>query len=86
MENIFIFCYFYNTLGVPSEGVIAVYNFILHLIAGTDKGVDGRLKLDYTLYTKFWSLQDFFRNPVQCFQKAPWKMFTTVYDFFFIYS
>lgn len=44
---------------------------------GTDKGVDGRLKLDYTLYTKFWSLQDFFRNPVQCFQKAPWKMYTT---------
>ncbi|XP_042229882.1 THO complex subunit 1-like isoform X2 [Homarus americanus] len=40
------------------------------------KGGDNRLCLDYTLYTKFWSLQDFFRNPVQCFQKAPWKMFT----------
>ncbi|XP_071543849.1 THO complex subunit 1 isoform X3 [Panulirus ornatus] len=39
-------------------------------------GGDGRVHLDYTLYTKFWSLQDFFRNPVQCFQKAPWKMFT----------
>ncbi|KAG0719412.1 THO complex subunit 1 [Chionoecetes opilio] len=33
-------------------------------------------RLDYTLYTKFWSLQDFFRNPSQCFQKAPWKVFT----------
>lgn len=33
-------------------------------------------RLDYTLYTKFWSLQDFFRNPAQCFQKAPWKVFT----------
>ncbi|KAK8399992.1 hypothetical protein O3P69_002993 [Scylla paramamosain] len=33
-------------------------------------------RLDYTLYTKFWSLQDFFRNPGQCFQKAPWKVFT----------
>ncbi|KAK3886475.1 hypothetical protein Pcinc_009346 [Petrolisthes cinctipes] len=37
---------------------------------------DGAPRLDYTLYTKFWSLQDFFRNPVQCFQKAPWKVFT----------
>lgn len=36
----------------------------------------GGVTLDYTLYTKFWSLQDFFRNPPQCFQKAPWKMFT----------
>ncbi|XP_064117080.1 THO complex subunit 1-like [Macrobrachium nipponense] len=36
----------------------------------------GGVSLDYTLYTKFWSLQDFFRNPPQCFQKAPWKMFT----------
>ncbi|XP_045612877.1 THO complex subunit 1 isoform X2 [Procambarus clarkii] len=41
-----------------------------------EKGEETRLRLDYTLYTKFWSLQDFFRNPVQCFQKAPWKMFT----------
>nr|XP_053647293.1 THO complex subunit 1-like isoform X1 [Cherax quadricarinatus] len=41
-----------------------------------EKGEENRLRLGYTLYTKFWSLQDFFRNPVQCFQKAPWKMFT----------
>jgi len=32
--------------------------------------------LDYTLYAKFWALQDFFRNPPQCFQKPNWKMFT----------
>ncbi|XP_068156737.1 THO complex subunit 1 [Drosophila tropicalis] len=33
------------------------------------------LKIDYDLYCKFWSLQDFFRNPNQCYSKAQWKMF-----------
>nr|CAG4648545.1 EOG090X0324 [Polyphemus pediculus] len=30
---------------------------------------------DYNLYKKFWSLQDFFRNPNQCYTKIPWKTF-----------
>uniref|UniRef100_A0A6A7FRD8 THO complex subunit 1-like n=1 Tax=Hirondellea gigas TaxID=1518452 RepID=A0A6A7FRD8_9CRUS len=38
---------------------------------------DSKPALDHTLYTKFWALQDFFRNPIQCYQDAPWQMFTT---------
>ncbi|XP_065354292.1 THO complex subunit 1 [Calliphora vicina] len=56
----------------------------------TDYGIDGKdlddtlediedipIKIDYNLYCKFWSLQDFFRNPNQCYSKASWKMFQT---------
>uniref|UniRef100_A0A1A9VLK4 Death domain-containing protein n=1 Tax=Glossina austeni TaxID=7395 RepID=A0A1A9VLK4_GLOAU len=35
------------------------------------------IRIDYNLYCKFWSLQDFFRNPNQCYSKASWKMFQT---------
>ncbi|XP_032875528.1 THO complex subunit 1 isoform X2 [Amblyraja radiata] len=31
--------------------------------------------IDYNLYRKFWSLQDFFRNPLQCYEKIFWKTF-----------
>lgn len=34
--------------------------------------------VDYAFYTKFWSLQDFFRDPLKCFSKAQWKKFSTV--------
>lgn len=58
----------------------------------TEYGVDGKdlddtledtvedipIKIDYNLYCKFWSLQDFFRNPNQCYSKAQWKMFQAV--------
>nr|CAG4646899.1 EOG090X0324 [Megafenestra aurita] len=37
--------------------------------------VEQSLKNDYNLYRKFWSLQDFFRNPNQCYTKIPWKTF-----------
>lgn len=36
------------------------------------------LKTDYNLYKKFWSLQDYFRNPNQCYTKIPWKTFCSV--------
>ena len=36
------------------------------------------MKTDYNLYKKFWSLQDFFRNPNQCYTKIPWKTFCSV--------
>merc|ERR1712038_316602 len=32
--------------------------------------------IDYNLYKKFWSLQDYFRKPTQCYEKVPWKTFT----------
>ncbi|XP_074843452.1 THO complex subunit 1 isoform X2 [Carettochelys insculpta] len=33
------------------------------------------IPIDYNLYRKFWSLQDYFRNPVQCYEKILWKTF-----------
>ena len=36
------------------------------------------LNIDYALYKKFWTLQDFFRNPQQCYEKIRWKTFATV--------
>ena len=38
---------------------------------------DGRdLNIDYALYSKFWQLQDFFRNPIQCYEKSKWLLFS----------
>lgn len=34
--------------------------------------------IDYNLYRKFWSLQDFFRKPGQCYEKKPWSIFIAV--------
>ena len=34
------------------------------------------LNIDYNLYSKFWKLQDFFRNPIQCYQKDKWLEFS----------
>ena len=34
--------------------------------------------VDYNLYRRFWSLQDYFRKPVQCYDKIPWKQFVAV--------
>lgn len=35
-------------------------------------------KIDYNLYCRFWSLQDFFRNPNTCYNKIQWKTFVAV--------
>lgn len=43
-------------------------------IAGSKKNI----VIDYSLYCKFWSLQDFFRNPTQCYNKVQWKLFCSV--------
>lgn len=56
---------------------------------GTDIGdalVDSenvQVKIDYNLYCKFWALQDFFRNPNQCYNKVEWKTFASVSIFIF---
>lgn len=36
------------------------------------------MPIDYNLYTKFWSLQEFFSKPNNCFDKQSWKTFTNV--------
>lgn len=43
-----------------------------------ENGSGSQLKIDYNLYCKFWALQDFFRNPNQCYNKVQWKMFAAV--------
>lgn len=42
-----------------------------------------QVKIDYNLYSKFWALQDFFRNPNQCYNKVQWKIFANVSFYFF---
>lgn len=37
-----------------------------------------QVKIDYNLYCKFWALQDFFRNPNQCYNNVQWKTFALV--------
>lgn len=44
----------------------------------TDENGSGKsVKIDYNLYCKFWALQDFFRNPNQCYDRVRWKTFET---------
>ncbi|CAD7084410.1 unnamed protein product [Hermetia illucens] len=38
---------------------------------------DVPVQIDYNLYCKFWSLQDYFRNPNQCYNKVQWKTFAS---------
>lgn len=38
---------------------------------------ESQIKLDYHLYTKFWSLQEFFRCPYICYDNDKWKKFTS---------
>ncbi|XP_056267214.1 THO complex subunit 1, partial [Pseudoliparis swirei] len=38
------------------------------------------IPIDYNLYRKFWTLQDYFRNPVQCYDKLSWMTFLKFSD------
>eukprot|EP00066_Takifugu_rubripes_P008884 XP_003975419.1 PREDICTED: THO complex subunit 1 [Takifugu rubripes] len=38
------------------------------------------IPIDYNLYRKFWTLQDYFRNPVQCYDKFSWMTFVKYSD------
>uniref|UniRef100_A0A3Q2YA23 THO complex 1 n=1 Tax=Hippocampus comes TaxID=109280 RepID=A0A3Q2YA23_HIPCM len=38
------------------------------------------IPIDYNLYRKFWTLQDYFRNPVQCYDKVSWMTFLKYSD------
>lgn len=37
-----------------------------------------KFNIDFNLYCKFWALQDYFRNPNQCYNKVQWKAFSSV--------
>ncbi|XP_068605044.1 THO complex subunit 1 [Brachionichthys hirsutus] len=38
------------------------------------------IPIDYNLYRKFWTLQDYFRNPAQCYDKFSWMTFLKYSD------
>ncbi|KAG0410125.1 hypothetical protein HPB47_012767 [Ixodes persulcatus] len=35
------------------------------------------VSVDYNLYRKFWSLQEYFRQPTLCYNKVHWRQFTS---------
>lgn len=47
-------------------------------VAAGDGDVAPAVKIDYSLYSQFWALQDFFRNPTQCYNTQSWQTFTKV--------
>lgn len=42
-----------------------------------DDELEPSAPIDYNLYQKLWPLQDFFRNPLQCYTSDQWKVLTT---------
>uniref|UniRef100_A0A1B6EI84 Death domain-containing protein n=1 Tax=Cuerna arida TaxID=1464854 RepID=A0A1B6EI84_9HEMI len=42
-----------------------------------DEGNTDKIRIDYSLYSKFWALQNFFRNPLLVYNKVQWKTFTS---------
>ncbi|GLV34018.1 Hpr1 [Carabus blaptoides fortunei] len=47
-------------------------------IAELDNASDEKkCNIDFNLYCKFWALQDYFRNPNQCYNKVQWKAFSS---------
>ncbi|GAA6069960.1 THO complex subunit 1, partial [Tachysurus ichikawai] len=47
---------------------------------GEDTPAPCSIPIDYNLYRKFWMLQDYFRNPVQCYDKFSWITFVKYSD------
>lgn len=45
--------------------------------------VDVSLKLDEAFYSKFWQLQEYFRNPNQCYNKSQWQDFIEITNLVF---
>ncbi|XP_025411324.1 THO complex subunit 1 [Sipha flava] len=42
-----------------------------------------KVNVDKNLYLKFWALQDYFRNPNQCYKAEHWKLFISHTEFIF---
>jgi THO complex subunit 1 len=60
------------------EGVEIVVPGLDEILTICQQDSKNKVKVDYNLYVKFWSLQDFFRNPMQCYNKLAWKTFSVV--------
>lgn len=44
---------------------------------GEMREIENNISVDYNLYRKFWSLQEFFRQPFLCYNKVNWKHFSS---------
>ncbi|XP_066246596.1 THO complex subunit 1 [Euwallacea similis] len=60
----------FNLENVTEYGSDTADDVVTEIISGDQKHV-----IDFSFYCKFWQLQDFFRNPNQCYDKVQWKMF-----------
>ncbi|KAL1498429.1 hypothetical protein ABEB36_009234 [Hypothenemus hampei] len=60
----------FNLENVTEYGTDNGDDVVAEITSGDQKHV-----IDFSFYCKFWQLQDFFRNPNQCYDKVQWKMF-----------
>ncbi|KAG5868270.1 hypothetical protein JTB14_032985 [Gonioctena quinquepunctata] len=62
----------FNLENVTEYGTDPSDDIVTEIQTGDQKHV-----IDFTFYCKFWQLQDFFRNPNQCYSKVQWKLFSS---------
>lgn len=67
----------FNLDNVTQYGADADKEFDERTLEEEGSNSDTKIKIDYNLYCKFWALQDFFRNPNQCYHKLQWRIFTS---------
>lgn len=60
----------FNLENITEYGTDSTDDIVTEILSGDQKHV-----IDFSFYCKFWQLQDFFRNPNQCYDKVQWKMF-----------
>lgn len=63
----------FNLENITEYGTDTTDDIVTEIVSGDQKHV-----IDFSFYCKFWQLQDFFRNPNQCYDKVQWKMFCSV--------
>nr|CAI5846650.1 unnamed protein product [Callosobruchus analis] len=62
----------FNLENITEYGIDPADDTTTEISIGEEKQV-----IDFTFYCKFWQLQDFFRNPNQCYNKLQWKLFSS---------
>ncbi|XP_050298108.1 THO complex subunit 1 [Anthonomus grandis grandis] len=60
----------FNLENTTEYGTDTSDDIVAEIVTGDQKHV-----IDFSFYCKFWQLQDFFRNPNQCYDKVQWKVF-----------
>ncbi len=65
-----------TSFAVQEEGVLteSLIGESSTLEEGEMKETD-KIQVDYNFYRKFWQLQEYFRNPVICYNRSNWKQF-----------